>query len=568
MSARDSLHEAIAAEQLRGVQSPLRDGAGLNTRNESGKPALPVAGGDRFAVRWTCVSHILDRGAPVLLALLAALILYIGGHAASDIGLGHDTMILLDGAWRILQGQIPHKDFYTPLGPVTYQLVALAIVLSGFHVRAIMIGFLIAGGVVGVIAWYIARRRMSPLGTLVFTLFVFTTIVAKEPLGFPQGVSGYGILYNRLAFGFTLVILAGAFLAPQRTERSTADQIDFALFGALVTLTALTKVSFLAPALVSIIAANLDSETRQYWVRDRHLFSFVAGSALIGILYLFYLDFSVSSVIQDLSLAAKAHGLALDNLLLVVAHFTWEAVELLLIALTCRKKHVAALVVIASFLGTCLAVATNTQYSGSPLTGAAAIVLWELSYAQLPKERERRKLSDVAALVAAGLIACHLVSKTLWDDALTIQHAWQERYSVSMERPENQALRLQADGLDDVPFSPPAYVERVNEGLALLRAHTTDQQKLIVLDFSNPFSYALRRPSPRGDGIWWHEGITYTRQYHLPPDRMFREADIVLVSTRPIGQGGARLSLVYADYLRQHYRRVAASKYWILYTRT
>src|ERR1039458_7597176 len=29
----------------------------------------------------------------------------------------HDAFVFLDGGWRLLNGQIPHRDFYSDLGP-------------------------------------------------------------------------------------------------------------------------------------------------------------------------------------------------------------------------------------------------------------------------------------------------------------------------------------------------------------------------------------------------------------------------------------------------------------------
>src|SRR5579863_8805001 len=37
----------------------------------------------------------------------------------------------LDGGWRVINGQIPHVDFYTPLGSVTHLIVALGMRLGG-----------------------------------------------------------------------------------------------------------------------------------------------------------------------------------------------------------------------------------------------------------------------------------------------------------------------------------------------------------------------------------------------------------------------------------------------------
>src|SRR5215831_13670459 len=42
----------------------------------------------------------------------------------------HDAFGALDGAWRVLQGQTPHADFYSPLGPIIYMSTALGLTIA------------------------------------------------------------------------------------------------------------------------------------------------------------------------------------------------------------------------------------------------------------------------------------------------------------------------------------------------------------------------------------------------------------------------------------------------------
>ena len=43
---------------------------------------------------------------------------------------GHDDFFLLDNGWRIVCGQRPHLDFYSPWGPVMFLVVGLGLELS------------------------------------------------------------------------------------------------------------------------------------------------------------------------------------------------------------------------------------------------------------------------------------------------------------------------------------------------------------------------------------------------------------------------------------------------------
>lgn len=66
---------------------------------------------------------------------LALLLAFLSYHAITGfmptVAYGHDIFVSLDGGWRILNGQRPHLDFFTALGPIWYLLTAAGLKLSG-----------------------------------------------------------------------------------------------------------------------------------------------------------------------------------------------------------------------------------------------------------------------------------------------------------------------------------------------------------------------------------------------------------------------------------------------------
>src|SRR4051812_16471017 len=82
-------------------------------------------------------------GMAVLLVCLVAALLCCAARAY--VGLygmvlyTHDTFAFLDGAWRLMNGQLPHINFYTGLGPVMYLQTAAGLALA--HGRAEGFGY-------------------------------------------------------------------------------------------------------------------------------------------------------------------------------------------------------------------------------------------------------------------------------------------------------------------------------------------------------------------------------------------------------------------------------------------
>src|ERR1700693_6351930 len=45
---------------------------------------------------------------------------------------GHDIFFQLDNGWRVINGQRPHLDYYSPWGPVTFLVTAMGLTISGY----------------------------------------------------------------------------------------------------------------------------------------------------------------------------------------------------------------------------------------------------------------------------------------------------------------------------------------------------------------------------------------------------------------------------------------------------
>ncbi|HTV40861.1 MAG TPA: hypothetical protein VMF08_09810 [Candidatus Sulfotelmatobacter sp.] len=74
----------------------------------------------------------------ILVALFGAILLAMLCLGAAPFRDGAwDAIILLNGGWRIVSGQIPHTDYHNPVGPLTYLLVAFGIKVAGPSTSAI-----------------------------------------------------------------------------------------------------------------------------------------------------------------------------------------------------------------------------------------------------------------------------------------------------------------------------------------------------------------------------------------------------------------------------------------------
>lgn len=69
-----------------------------------------------------------------------------------------DQSIVYDGAWRIIQGQIPFKDFIAPIGPVVFWWQALLFCLFGASYASYLLGAAVLNSAAAVMSFLLVRK--------------------------------------------------------------------------------------------------------------------------------------------------------------------------------------------------------------------------------------------------------------------------------------------------------------------------------------------------------------------------------------------------------------------------
>jgi hypothetical protein len=112
-------------------------------------------------------------------------------------------------------------------------------------------------------------------------------------------------------------------------------------------------------------------------------------------------------------------------------------------------------------------------------------------------------------------------------------------------------------------------VDQVDDGVALLKGSSRQDETILVIGYNNPFTYILRRKPARGGSVWLQIGDNFPADHFFSGDRVFGDAALVMVSNCPgdLQESNAELAEAYRPYLLQHYVFVASSQYWSLYRR-
>ncbi len=582
---------------------------------------LPPHFGDRWVERLG-LPHWEDRLLRPLLAckpsafhlalglLLAVIVITMA--MAFSFGCSHqwsyawDSAFALDGGWRLLGGQRPHTDFYCPLGVVPLLVVALGMVAAGPCGSALTYGYAIVFPVLTLAAWGLARRRLPAVCALVFALLVGFTLIATHYAGGSFYDTTYAAQYNRLAWALLCLLLLMSLLPPRQTESARLAVLEELCAGAILALLLFTKITYFGAGLVGVaLGVAVHGKRRSGWL------GMLSGFAGVALVIMCYLRFDLASLLADMKTLADVQDTR-SRVLSLANEIRWK-----------RRALFLLLAVIALFLRPMREPRFRDRLPGWPATSLIAVVVMFLgvficstdgisgfppafALAALVLAESFRRRCDVSANLAPGdfeigfkyLLGCalaiYLAGVIVVPGALSVAYSlgWKRNNAERFPQAVVGGSRTMADMIfpplcEEVGLDRDAVVESIlrrepreagltsyqyacwiEDGLVLLKKHATADSRIFVIDWVNPFPFALELPSPRGGALYWHAGRVTDEEHSPRPEQVFGEVTLVMVPKRAIQPASRQLlERVYGPLLDSRFQPVGESRLWSLYGR-
>jgi hypothetical protein len=516
------------------------------------------------------------------LFLICAVPAYVGVPRTNEFG--YDIFFFLDGGWRVLSGQRPHADFSTAWGPVTYLLTAGGLSLTGYRVEGIGFGDSLFGLILGLWAYALLHRRLSRGLAILGSVSVAALSVAPFALGTAPFRSSHAMIYNRWGYALLALVLFESFPSPEVESRRG----QLAFFGGLssglaCTLLLFLKASYFLVSLGFVIISCL------FWDHSRRarMTGMILGSSLIATLMLWYLRFDLPSMLADLRMAAvsrsqslstvRLYSTALRNIGPTLLPTGLLALLTLLAAPEPGRRGIAGkarssrlfLLTLAVYVAGTLLLWTNAQWNSFPLNVALALILLNRC---MSSESARPYPLKIGVL----FLGLFVIVPSLVIDLIGLGYAaWR-----SSLPPPALVLRFQSERLASLYLSESnvpqasrsngsALTAYVNDGAELLRRCSRADERVTTFDAYDPFSYVLGRKPTRGGMAAAVYNYTFCERYHLPPEAMFGNADLVMFPKLPASDQGYFDGLVrtYGSSLEREFVRAGESSRWILYRR-
>jgi hypothetical protein len=494
-----------------------------------------------------------------------------------------DVFILLDGGYRITEGQVPSTDFSNAIGPLVYGLVSVGMRLQQVpSLAAVEYGNLIFVGIASILAWIVARRRVPAPYAAGFTAFAALLVVSVRPLGYSPWTTTYAMLYNRYGWVLYATLLILVLIRP-RGQGARGVVADGLVLGLLLGLLFYCKANFFA---VGVLAVGVGVALSTLARRTPMVLGGVAGFLAVAVTMRLGFGVRVSDYLGDL--VAAAHAQRDGQRLSMLAHSVLYNIPVGLLALavvggllvSARRRRAAT-------AGLWRLSAAGAYVFGSSVVVSAAdtaeryelpalVVLALLLVAHRPPGAPRLTRPSLIGLAALLLATAGPIAGK---DVLGLGKAVALRGVVSHPV---VSQRFDSDHLRDfvVPSDstwPTAYrtanlvPHMINDGMALLRRHIAPSDTVFTVSLTNPFSFAMSLPPSRGAPLWWDLGISFDRTSHPAPGAL-DDAHWVMIPRTVPGQGCCQETVqtmleLYGPYLAEHFAESERTSDWILLAR-
>ncbi len=498
---------------------------------------------------------------PVILAGACALRAWAGLHGTRDWV--HDSFVLLDGAWRVQNGQVPYNDFFTDVGPLVHLLNAFCLMLTHNSPEALAYAQAMVGFIVGVWALFLSRRRLSPMGSTLLTLLLLFLVLGPFDVGNVPTMTSPAMVYNRYGFALVALGIVEAFCT-RRPFTKLSEFLGGLSTGTIAILLLFIKVSYF-PGIVLLLVLLIGCRPQTLW----RWTGLLAGAGAAFVPFLAYMRWTLVPMWANLQMLAGAkHVLrawflveAVYGAAIPLAILTFLAFGLLSrYGAPKEGRHVLTLGLAVAAVGMCF-VAANFPGSRLPLDAVAAVIIIDrmaTRFSAMPR-------TETPMRCAVGLWGAWFIFTSLFLDATGLAYAAYSRRAVARV----PGSTFDAPTLAGFSSFDLNYVAFVNDGVALARQHLRPDDSVVSLDFSNPFSFAFQlKPASGGTSMGLQFGTNFDDQHHIEPDRLFGHASLVMIPQRRMFTDwslAANLPRLYGPWLEQHFHLIGETPLWRAY---
>ncbi len=514
----------------------------------------------------------------MILLSLGTLAIYLRlTYPTINIGLW-DFAIVADGAWRIINDQIPHLNFSTPLGPVIFWVGALGMKLAGLTLMGFNLGFCIVGAMVTILIFLIGSNRMSLLWAFFYTLICGSYLLTPRILHYTEAQLGFVGSYNTLAFGLLFLIFVDLFPISQSNLDSKKEFGFGFLTGAATAILFFLKITFGFIA-VGFLAYKL------LFLKNRkpHALGMFAGLTTLLLALWAYFGFNFRPMLRDLAIVGHSRLSAFSFLnFSLITDIVWFADCWCLLGtfLLCKmfqrinerysysKRHISHyfsqeslfFVLMINVVGIMI-IRTITQPPEFVIAGPIAIIL--LNNCRFRITRFHSLRNALSILLIGFLLSC---GTFLWVEPLRKNLA---AFGVMQAiHQSNSCGHLNGVNMSDGCITD--NTNRQNDAFKALRTIVHSDDHVMSVGENNIYSLTLNLKPPKNNILYWHKGVTFNEtvldEFSIfNSETLFQDVTIVMIPINRDASWSKPFFSKYYSFLKKTFTHKIRTEYWDIF---
>lgn len=491
-------------------------------------------------------SNIKELLIGIGISFIVALPSFIASWFSVDTLPNHpDRSIWLDAAWRVSAGQIPHRDFITPIGSAWLYLNALPILIFGIKYQ--LFGFVstIALYFSSLIVWIIIRPVSGILCTILILLYVQKLFISSF------------LDYNEIALFLFLILFA--------TTIST-DKVKEILFGVCAGIVLATllfwKINFFVAGVALILISFIVNEKSYKWY-----LSFIITLTLFIMFYAWSIDWQVNEMMKQYRIPADIKGV--DNLKLIFSlkaeaeitkNLIWYIVPAgIILYLGKEYRPIRRIELLNSnifliIIFLMLLLIQNAFCITNANVWAPHILIWIILMVGAWVNSSDLESKNITREIYVIAIFSML---TLWSTAIfpkffAIYNHHKIQYSSS------------------TPLGK-SYEGSIVAGVQMLNEFGLQKKKIAVLGYANPFPALLQSEAPKHMPLWMSVFDSINTRNPPKAEVILNEIDVIMepqwqINTMTEIQSQS-LKTIYGKFIDSNFKQISKDDYWVLWVR-
>jgi hypothetical protein len=469
----------------------------------------------------------------------------------------HDAPVLLDGAYRIQNGQVPHIDFSSILGHAfLYQMYVFLRVFNYDMIAIAASSVTFTALMVALYLFFYRSQTFIDSTTLPLRLYIFLLITAlglgQYALSCLVGDLTYACLYNRYCFQALLLVNLMLIVLSRKSSITKPGIFLLAAIALLLNYLLFSKITFFIVA-ASLIGLFLFLN----YISFNHFKYLVLFSLIVFFSFLLLFKQNFFSVLKDYkSISDVRTGWFKDpgfiftklfgrfNIVLIVSY------GFLLFQLF-WKKAINKIILLLIFFGIMSVFLHFTNFGNLDIVFLTFIPVLFI----LPDFTPYRSLLSFKIIL---LCSCIFIVKNFRSIALmpvadnhahtTINNKYVKHfYSSSF-----------------LPLCNIEYSSRLEDGVQLINKNARPGEKVMSFTFEAIFPFLTHTVPPKNIMLVWQDEMTYSKTKYPDGENLFNDVNLLLIPKCDEPEVSP-MKKIYSKIVRENFIKVEEDNNWSLY---